>query len=345
MDAAAATCQEGIKVRTEWFAAWALVAVAAGCGGGTSGAGVGVGMGVGMASQPPAPAGSQFTDWMKAPFVKAGVIKPNRVAGAPGQALPPQSAAQNATTPTPQLYTAMAEVSQRAGNVDQARSQYQKALSLDPNDLNALLGAAHMEDRLGRLDVALPLYERAVNVSPGNASAINDLALCLARRGDLTAAHRTLERAVQLEPQNALYRNNIAKVMVEMNWTDQALGQLSAVHPPAVSHYNTGVLLSQRGRQADAIRYLHAAAAIDPSLRPAQQLLEQLGAPTESSAADQPVLQTAQLAPGAVPSVDHSIRPTPSVMMPGYMSKGQWPGNTAVSAGEPFQPVLLPPVE
>jgi tetratricopeptide (TPR) repeat protein len=297
-------------------------------------------MGVGVASQPPAPAGARLVERIKAPFAKAGVVKPKQTMPATvAQHTPP-------TQPSPQLYTAMAEMSQRAGNADQARSLYQKALALDPNDMNALLGAAHMEDRLGRLDVALPLYQRAVNVSPTNAGAINDLALCQARKGDLASAHRALEKAVLLQPQNALYRNNIAKVMVEMNWTDQALGQLSAIHPPAIAHYNMGVLLTERGRRDEAMRFLHTAAAIDPSLAPAKQLLAELGVPPTTPAGEQPVLQTARLAPGMAAPVDHSILPTPQTGTAGLASTEPWPSNSVVvPAGTPGQPVSLPPVE
>lgn len=339
-------------MRTYWFGAWTLAALAAGCAG-QNNAGVGVGMGVGMAAQPPAPAGTRVVERIKAPFAKAGVIKPNRIAtqNMAQQAQPPQqqqpapAMPPNGTSPTPQLYTAMAEMSQRSGNADQARSLYQKALSLDPNDLNALLGAAHMEDRLGRLDVALPLYERAVSVVPSNASAMNDLALCLARKGELASAQRVLEKAVQLEPQNTLYRNNIAKVLVEMNCTDQAVGHLSTVHAPAVAHYNMGVLLSQRGRHAEATRYLITATAIDPSMGPAHQLLAELGVPTTTAPAEHSVVQTARLAPGMPPAINNSILPTPPSANMNYMPTVPWPATAAAPAGTTNQPVQLPPVE
>lgn len=339
-------------MRTYWFGAWALTVIAVGCAGpSNSGVGVGIGLGGGFAAQPPAPAGSPFMEWIKAPFVKAGVIKPNWPAATnvAQQDQPPQPGAMeppNGSAPTPQLYTAMAEMSQRSGNADQARALYQKALALDPNDMGALLGAAHMEDRLGRLDVALPLYERAVKLSPGNTSAMNDLALCLARQGELASAAQVLEKAVQLDPHNTLYRNNIAKVMVEMNLTDQAVAHLSAVHPPAVAYYNMGVLLSQRGRHAEATRYLLTATAIDPAMGPAEQMLAALGVPATSPAAEHSVLQTARLAPNAVPTADASILPTPSTAMAGYVPTSPWqPSASTAASAATAELILLPPVE
>ena len=43
-----------------------------------------------------------------------------------------------------------------------------------------------------------------------------------------------------------------------MNRLDEAKSQLSAVHPPAIAHYNMGVLWQQRGRTQAAIRFLTA---------------------------------------------------------------------------------------
>jgi tetratricopeptide (TPR) repeat protein len=174
---------------------------------------------------------------------------------------------------TPDLYVGMAQVSHRDGNIAQARQQYQRALTLDPHHLEALLGAARMEDRDGDIDVALSLYQRAVAAHPQCAAAHNDLALCLARRGDLAAADRALDGAIALDPAKQLYRNNKAKVLVELNQLDSACENLAAVHPPAIAHYNMGVLLSQRGRNGEADEQFARSLAIDPQLQAASVML------------------------------------------------------------------------
>jgi Tfp pilus assembly protein PilF len=184
----------------------------------------------------------------------------------------------NNVAPSAGLLTHLAGISCASGNVPQARAMYQKALSMEPKNLDALLGAARMEDREGRMDVAVMLYERAAAAYPNNPTVMNDLGLCLARQGDLPAAEQALARAVQLVPAKPLYRNNIAKVQVEMNRLDAAMNNLAAIAPPAVVNYNMGALLCQRGRPAEAEQFLAAAIAVDPRMEPARMLLAELGA-------------------------------------------------------------------
>ncbi len=196
---------------------------------------------------------------------------------------------------SPQMYVAMAEMAHRGGNVPQARELYQKALSIDPKCVPALLSAARMEDREGQMDVAIGLYQRTVAVQPNNPTVLNDYALCLARKGDFAGAQRALAHVVALEPRKPLYRNNIAKVLIEMNRLDEAAWQLGSVHQPAVVNYNMGVLLHQRGRNQEAAQFLTRAVQIDPRMQPARTMLAQLAAPgTVVAATQQPILRTAQ---------------------------------------------------
>jgi tetratricopeptide (TPR) repeat protein len=263
------------------------------------------------------------------------------------------------TKESPELFVGMAQMSHRGGNVHQARTLYQKALAMDPNHLDALLGAARMEDREGRLDVALMLYQRAVTAHPNNATAHNDLALCQARRGELIPAHQSLEQAIRLDPRKALYRNNAAKVLVELNQLDQATSHLAAVHPPAIAHYNMGVLLSDRGRDPEASHYLSKALALDPAMEPARELLalKALSAPAGVAEAPPMLVQTTPVIQPTASEPSDSILPTPEVVatIPWHPpTSAELPGRVAapaftsgvtseVAAGD--NPVLLlPPV-
>ncbi len=215
--------------------------------------------------------------------------------------------------PTPDLMVSMAELCAHGGNVDQARQLYQRAIAMEPKHLNALLGAARMEDRAGRLDVAIMLYRRAAAAYPNNPTVLNDLGLCLARQDQLPDAERALARAVQLAPAKPLYRNNIAKVEVELNRLDAACQHLAAVYPPPVVNYNMGVLLFERGRVAEAERYLTAAAAMEPRMEPARVLLAQI------HSQQAPAYQVARATtPRSAPpqSASASVAATPAVVAP-----------------------------
>jgi Tfp pilus assembly protein PilF len=178
--------------------------------------------------------------------------------------------------PTPALFIAMAQISERQGNVPEARHDLQHALSMWPNDIELLRAAARMEDRVGNLPVAETLYHRAVTANPQHPGALNDYGLCLAREGKFDQSIQMIEQAVYLQPDKPLYRNNAATVLVEMRQDPRALAHLSAVHAPAEANYNLGQLLVERNRPQDAIKYFQAALNIDPAMQPAQVALAQL---------------------------------------------------------------------
>ena len=295
-------------MRKTWFA----LCVAAGMAAGDSSVNT-VGASGTTAGAPKA----SWTEKAKAPFKKSWASIERMMPSSKAKAKPVM--AEEPFDPgkaTPELYVGLAQMSHRSGNIPQARQLYQKALAKDPNHLDALVGAARMEDREGRLDVALMLYQRAAAAHPRNAMALNDLALCHARRGELPAAHQILEQAVRLEPQKTLYRNNLAKVLVELNSLQPAMVHLTAVHQPAVANYNMAVLLSERGRQAEAGQYLSQALTLDPHMESARVMLAQQMAPpamTGNAALvlSGPALQSTQ--PQA-PEATESILPTPQAV-------------------------------
>jgi tetratricopeptide (TPR) repeat protein len=278
---------------------------------------------------------------------------------APQQAAAPADPPIDPKSATPELFIGLAQMSHRAGNVAQARQYYQQAIALSPTHLEALLGAARMEDREGQLDVAQMLYQRAVAAYPSNATALNDLGLCLARRGDLQGARQVLQQAVQIEPAKPLYRNNIAKVLVELNQQNEALSQLSAVHPAAAAQYNLGILLTQRGRDREAIQCFIQANKLDPSFEPARiAVMQKTGSAVMPPAVDRSIAGGGQL--GQL--IDsNSILPTPQALATVPWKSPQSyeaaiqpsaPGQPAVAVETPAtsptpapnNPALLPPV-
>jgi tetratricopeptide (TPR) repeat protein len=255
---------------------------------------------------------------------------------------PPTSAPFDPKKATPELHVALAQMSHRTGQVEQARQHYQKALSMDPKNLDALLGAARMEDREGRLDVAQMLYQRAAKAHPQSATAQNDLALCYARRGDLPTAARMLDEAIRIEPRKALYRNNAAKVLVEMNHIKPAMDHLVAVHTPAVANYNMAVLLNERGRGAEAMPFLGQALSLDPTMQPAHEMLASLTAPAMQGQEHSILAQQQPIAQPVMAYANDSILPTPEVVA----AAPSEPWITPAAAVQPTAsaPVLLPPI-
>ena len=337
-------------MRKHWLATWMLVAAATGC------AMPGMGGSAYRTAQQDRP--QQQIMAKKAPPVKQASFTEQLTGMIPGMSSKkpeaqlvkapanhqndPISLGFGKQKPTPDLFLSMAKLSDQAGNVQHARSMYQRALSMEPNNRDALLGLARLEDREGRFNIAVQIYRRTASMYPQDAQVLNDLALCHARQGQLVPSLQLLDRVVHLKPEKALYRNNIAKVLVEMNRVEDAVTHLAVVHPPAVAQYNMAVLLQQRGRNAEAVRFLTAATHIDPRFQAARNLLVQLQGSAPSQLANDGVLPT-PMARTASASSAHGT-PYPSTGMTSQRPLPvAFPAESAqVPAGT--SPALLPPV-
>ncbi len=348
-------------MRKQWWTVGALIA-AAGCAGtgfpGTQHFAQNSGpQNLGQQSQlaaslPQGPAATQNASWTQritSKFVPGSAPQPTQqnqtaaAAQANRQKLDPISLGFAAGPPNAELYLSMAQLSDRGGNTQHARTMYQRTIAMEPDNLDALLGLARLEDRQGNLDEALKIYHQAAMAHSENAMALNDLALCFARKGNLNASLQLLDQAVRLQPQKPLYRNNIAKVLTELKRIDDAVSHLAAVHPPAIAQYNMGVLLHQRNRTEEAVRFLTAATHIDPQLQPAKDLLAEVSGGSTTLAANDPVLPTPMQQPGYAPA-SGAQTPYPSTGITSNRPLPQsMPGETAqVPVGN--SPVLLPPV-
>jgi len=187
--------------------------------------------------------------------------------------------------PGADFYVSLARVQEQTGDFDQAAVQYNKALDIDGEHADALVGYAHMLDRQGQKVKATDYYLRATKAHPDDPSIANDLGLCYARQGKLDLAIEHLGKAVELQPERELYRNNIATVLVEKGRIDDAVAHVATVYGEPIAHYNVGVLLTQQGQRPAAMQQFALAARQDPSMQQARQWLARLQA--EVPAAEQ----------------------------------------------------------
>jgi tetratricopeptide (TPR) repeat protein len=178
----------------------------------------------------------------------------------------------------PQVFVATGRMYESQGETARALEQYRKALKVAPNDMSALLCSARLYDRQGQYDEATRLYRVATTKHPNNALAFNDLGLCYARQGQVPSSLEALQQAVRLEPTSKRYGNNLATVLVEAGRINEAYDHMARVHGPAAAHFNLGFLLYERNDRSRAEEHFSKALELDPSLKQASQMLEQIGA-------------------------------------------------------------------
>jgi tetratricopeptide (TPR) repeat protein len=194
---------------------------------------------------------------------------------------------------SPELLVQMARMHEAKGDFPTAIKHYEDALKAAPRNTDLLVGLARAYDRSGNPAKSIETYRQAINVDPKCALAHNDLGLCYARHRDLARSHESLSQAVALVPTSKLYRNNLATVFVESRQYNEAYEQLAAVHPPAIAHYNLGILANRRGDKAEAVARFQQAATIDPNLAQAHRMIEKING-VASQVAQQPAQQAVQ---------------------------------------------------
>ncbi len=84
---------------------------------------------------------------------------------------------------------------------EQALTQYETALTLEPQAVLALVNASMAHARLGNNDQAAALLNRALAVEPENAAAHFNLGLLKAEQDDPAAAEKHLRSALKADPQ------------------------------------------------------------------------------------------------------------------------------------------------
>jgi Tfp pilus assembly protein PilF len=134
------------------------------------------------------------------------------------------------------------------GRIDEAVSSYDGALALEPDWAEALNHRAAALAKLERFEQALQSADRAIALGPGSAEVCQDIGLALYRLGRFDEALACYDRALALEPDCAEALNSRSVILDTLGRCDEALAsydRVLALEPDrAQAHWNrTRVLL------------------------------------------------------------------------------------------------------
>lgn len=175
-----------------------------------------------------------------------------------GQTPTPQPPTPAEPTTTPLEHFREGNDLSRAGDFAKAAEQYEKALELDPQYVDAMtnLGVAYYS--LGQLDKAIEQYTKAIEIAPGDADIRSNLAAAHVQKNQSTGDPAELEKAVEQYEK-----------AVELN------------PDLAEAHFGLGVIYALQGDNALAIlafeRFLELDEGQDPmATSNAEEYLQQL---------------------------------------------------------------------
>ena len=98
------------------------------------------------------------------------------------------------------------------GKLDDAISNYDKVLAITPNDTSSLYNKAYDLDSLGKYDEAISYYDMVLGITPNDTSSLNNIGLDLDNLGRYDEALQYYDKVIALSPNdtNALYNEGVA---------------------------------------------------------------------------------------------------------------------------------------
>ncbi|MGD1083140.1 MAG: tetratricopeptide repeat protein [Verrucomicrobiota bacterium] len=163
------------------------------------------------------------------------------------------------------------------GNVDEAISQFQTALRIEPDNASAHNNLGNALEQKGRLDEAILQYHNSLQLQPEHAETYCNLGNALLKKGSVEEAIRQLQKALQIKPDFAAARYNLGNAFLQSGSLDEAITQyqkaLEINLDYADAHHNLGTALLRKGRVDEAITQYQDALQIKPDLEDARHNL------------------------------------------------------------------------
>jgi TolB-like protein/Tfp pilus assembly protein PilF len=146
-----------------------------------------------------------------------------------------------------------------------SEQEFERALSLDPNNVEAHLYYGHLLTFLGRHTEGIWEGEIAVQLDPLSAAAHSALGWFLHFDQRDEQSLMRLKRAVELEPRNILAKIRMAKVCAQLSRYDEAIAlfeSISALAPGVGDYAKAGIarVYASMGRQQEALQLIRAVA-------------------------------------------------------------------------------------
>jgi Flp pilus assembly protein TadD len=155
-----------------------------------------------------------------------------------------------------QGYTAL-----QAGNLEEARSQYSRALQAEPQNIDAMLGLAYIAAQDNRTDEAVRFYTRILALNPRHAAAQAAL-IGVMGRADPVASESRLKQLLAREPSAFLHfvLGNLYSDQSLWAPAQQAYFQAHHLEPDNADYaYNLAVGLDHLGQRKLALNYYRRA--------------------------------------------------------------------------------------
>jgi tetratricopeptide (TPR) repeat protein len=135
---------------------------------------------------------------------------------------------------------------------------YQRAVALDPTDLNVLGNAAAFLQNLGRLDEALTLQEAVIRRDPVNLTALYNLGQLQRKAGRYDAAISSFRTVLSLSPNRGQAHCYLGTALMQKGDATAALAEIEQEMSEAWRMVGLPMVYRALGRKADSDAALNA---------------------------------------------------------------------------------------
>jgi tetratricopeptide (TPR) repeat protein len=132
-----------------------------------------------------------------------------------------------------------------------AEKAIQRALALEPGNVESLRGASDLAAALGRLDEAIELNQRVIKLDPMNWAARITLGYQLMAAGRLEEAVATFRHLLKLDPQLPYSHAGLGIIFLLQNQPQMALAEMERESDPINRDFGTALALFSLGRTAE----------------------------------------------------------------------------------------------
>jgi tetratricopeptide (TPR) repeat protein len=158
-----------------------------------------------------------------------------------------------------------------SGRYDEAAVHFEKALQMDPNFYDGLVGLGVTREFQGRLPEASQYFRAAIHLQPDTPKAHVQLGLALWKQNDYQAALEEMRRASQLAPGDEDIRADFGIALELVDRLPEAIEQFHEalrMNPnDAETHNNLGLALLGSGKARESIPQFETALRLKPELK------------------------------------------------------------------------------
>jgi len=110
----------------------------------------------------------------------------------------------------------------KTGRYQEAISEYQKALEIDPNSISAYLNMGASYRYLGDSQKAIDCFQKILTIDPKEVNALNNLAVVYVELKKYDEAIAYFKKALEIKPDSALLCEGLGLVYVNLNQYKEA---------------------------------------------------------------------------------------------------------------------------